>query len=143
MRSHSFCLAFAPLVVTSLAAAPSAAQDDPCAGRDLDACVEEAGALVGDDAAVARAVSIYRGACNHLHAAGCRYLGELYVAGRGVPAELQRATAMFETSCAGDDVRGCFDLASALASPDASVPDVPRALRLFEQTCDAHVGEAC
>ena len=39
---------------------PSAAlaQDDPCAGQDVDACVEGAGALVLDDATVPRAIAI-------------------------------------------------------------------------------------
>ena len=121
MRRIFTSLLLALVVLSSRALA----QDDPCAGHDREQCVEDAGALVSDDATIAQAIAIYRYGCNHSSAAACRHLGVLYATGHGVAAEMMRAIAMFESSCTGGDQRGCFELARALTSSEGPRPKAP------------------
>jgi hypothetical protein len=58
----------------------------------------------------ARAVELFKKACDAGHAGGCSSLGVMYDEGRGVAKDEAGAVELYWKACDGGDAQGCFML---------------------------------
>ncbi|HBL30276.1 MAG TPA: hypothetical protein DD490_25870 [Acidobacteria bacterium] len=127
------------------------------------------GGLVGD---VPRALELYRRSCDTGYAEGCSALGGALLEGRGIAADPERASALFEQACQNGsgsacaagarqamdearafdfaaracdqgDAEGCFDLATRMTEGRGAAPDPARALATFLEGCALGSSRAC
>jgi TPR repeat protein len=76
------------------------------------ACMEQCSRLVrGDVSDPGHASSVCERACNQGIAVGCTYLGACYERGQGLPADREKAAALYKQGCEGKDPAGCQNLA--------------------------------
>ena len=69
--------------------------------------VQEGAGVAKDEA---RALALYKRACDRGSASTCSHLGALYRDGTGVPKEPARAAALFKQACDDGDPAGCSSL---------------------------------
>lgn len=138
---------------------PSAAGAHLCKAGDLDGCTTQCGKGHADscfrlawlyengtDRAgrdEARAVTLYKQACEGGSAAGCRGLGVLHGRGKAVPLDHGRAVALFGKACSGGDAAGCANLGVMHEAGWGVTRDDARALALYKQACDGGDASGC
>jgi TPR repeat protein len=79
--------------------------------------------------------------CDAGNGVACARLGNAHVSGYGVPADNQRAKALFQRACDLGDLPGCIALAVQLE--DEPDPGPQRAFDLFRSTCDRGSSMGC
>jgi TPR repeat protein len=91
---------------------------------------------LGDDA-----LAGMQQACDAGNAAACHNLGHLYAGGQGVPADIERAKALYDRACQGGVVQGCSSLAAIEMREGGG--DKVRAAGHFRTACDAGDAAGC
>jgi hypothetical protein len=136
--------------VPQAAAAPPCTRDDAaacadaCLRHEAGACttlgtVVEAGDGVPQD--LARAVQLYRRACDGGDARGCGHLGVLEHEGRGVDPDERRAIEHLGPACDARDVPACRALAEALERKLGSRS--PRTVEIEARVCELEPPKRC
>ena len=121
-----------------------------CAPANLGGCVNVGRAYrdgigVGKDEA--KAALIFRGACEHPEdkndpnaaqngARACSLLGGLYIAGDGVPKDLEHGRDFSIQGCDRGDAFGCFNAAVVTEDP-------AKTATYYQRGCDLGDGECC
>jgi hypothetical protein len=85
----------------------------------------------------ARAVELYRTACEAGHAESCTSLGMRHLDGQGVPRSAPTAAESFRLACAGGDDLGCRNLGALAQREPGAVVDV------LGRACDAGAAKDC
>jgi len=126
-----------------------------CLGSNLGGCVN-AGRAYRDGIGVAvneeKAALIFREACDRkqneddIHAAengarACSLLGGLYIAGDGIPKDLEQGRDFSVLGCDRGDSFGCFNAAVCFSS--GADADPAKAASYFERACKLGDGESC
>ena len=120
-----------------------AAQVASCAAGEVSAC-QAACPQVTDDAVCAQAVAATAAACDQRDAEACTLLGHIYGAGRGVPADLDRANALLWLACDLDDAVACLRLEDNLSQRRGASPAGSRGIPwLRVQVCDLQMDYGC
>jgi TPR repeat protein len=122
------------------------ARDVSEAAKDLGrACdVQMSTACAGLVAIVQRdGPDVLQRSCDGGDGENCFILGSLYYAGRGVPKDSTRATALFRRSCESGWARGCGGLAECYRAGQGVAADGAQAVAYFEKACRAGVAASC
>lgn len=91
----------------------------------------------------AKALGLYRKACDAKELRGCALLGEMHLAGEGTARDVPKAVGLFSAACAGGHQEAC-SLLGALHLQGEGVPrDEPKARKLFEEACAQADGRGC
>ena len=128
-----------------------------CQPSNLGGCVNVGRAYrdgIGVDKDEAKAAGVFQDACDRktddrdVHSAenrarACSLLGALYLAGDGIPKNLERGREMTELGCDRGDSFGCFNAATIYANGTGVAADAAQAADFFEKACDLGDGEAC
>ncbi len=121
-----------------------------CQPSNLGGCVNVGRAYrdgIGVEKDEARAAEIFREACDRkvnpddIHAAengsrACSLLGGLYVAGDGIPKDLDKGRELSELGCERGDAFGCFNAAAVAV-------DAASAAHFLDLACQGGDGEGC
>lgn len=112
-----------------------------CEGGEFTGCTNLAVALLADRAAapetVAEAAGLLERACASDGAIGCGPLGDLYLRGRGVPANPHRAMELYRRGCSHWSVQACFrGAAEAGLAPGEQTDLRAEARRMATVGCD-------
>lgn len=139
----------AGLVVLIILVAPMAASSS---GSDTLICLTASGCRERADAYAvgngvtqneARAVQLYRKACDGGDARSCTKLGLNYTDSRGVPRDDARAVELFRKGCDGGDLDSCTNLGYHYMNGLGVPKDDARAAELARQSCDGGAADAC
>jgi len=105
------------------------------------AVLYEHGTGVGKDAA--RALALYKQACDGQVPAGCAHLARLYETGSGVAQDAARADVLYKQACAGQGASACWDLASRYAQGEGVPKDLGFAAAVYKAACMGGEAAAC
>jgi TonB family protein len=95
----------------------------------------------GIDKDEARAVALFRQACDAGNPAGCNNLGLAYFQGRGIAKDVKRAAELYQQACDKDGPFGCANLGVMYLRGEDIPRDDERAATLLRRACDrGHAG---
>jgi TPR repeat protein len=118
-----------------------------CAQGDGHGCAVLAGMVrggVGTEANEARALELYRGACEAREPDACRTLADILRDGtRTTPRDLPRARIAYENGCSVDDAVSCGKLGAMFTFGEGGPADPKRAKLFLEKACKSSVESAC
>jgi hypothetical protein len=126
-----------------------------CRASNLGGCVNVGRAYrdgIGAEKNEEKAAGIFREACDRkeskddLHAAeggarACSLLGGLYIAGEGIPKDLEQGRDFSVLGCERGDSFGCFNAAICFSS--GAEADPAKAASYFDRACALGDGESC
>jgi hypothetical protein len=88
-------------------------------------------------------VDLLTRACAEDWGSACHRLGTLYLQGRDVPRQPERALAALEKACSGGIAPACADLGLMHHSGDGVPLDKPKGLEFLKRACDLGLAVAC
>ncbi|MDR2099661.1 MAG: sel1 repeat family protein [Campylobacteraceae bacterium] len=94
----------------------------------------------GDDA---KAVKLYKKACESENMSGCTGLGVMYWYGSGVKKDIHKAVEIFKKSCGGKDAEGCNNLGFMYEQGEDVEEDINRALEYYAKACELKLEVSC
>ena len=110
-------------------------------GRAVDARLHAAGQVVEHSDSIASA--LFKDACEAREAAGCFYLAEQTVGGKGVPADFFEASQLYRRACERRHALACFKLADLYEKGAGVWRDPERAAALTRRSCEYGYTQAC
>ena len=81
--------------------------------------------------------------CEAGDAASCKKLGELYLNGKGVPKDEERALSIFEKTCDQGNMGACLDTGALYATATGTTVNMARAKQLMDKACAGGEQTAC
>jgi len=112
-----------------------------CEGQMRSECVSRAISYFGGSAS--QFVSLLESGCRRNDFRNCGFLGNMYQAGDGVPADINQARIYLEKGCAGSDAQSCNMLAILMASESAPESWRADASAYFQKACDLQELHGC
>ncbi len=97
----------------------------------------------GAEKDLAKAMVLYKMACDGGGAEGCRGLGWMYSQGIGAPTDAARAMDLYKLGCDRGDASSCSNLGFMYGTAKAGAPDYARAFTLSKQGCDGGDPNGC
>jgi hypothetical protein len=89
------------------------------------------------------AAKSYEKGCDGKNADACTNLGQFYVNGTGVTADMKKANELFTKACDGDVPEACVKLANSYALGRGTTIDLVKAAKLHQRSCDLENPVAC
>ncbi len=118
-----------------------------CNAGDLRSCSSWGAMFLagsgGVEKDVARAIGLFRRACDGDVGDACAALGFLYQTGQGVEIDLARAAELFGKACNQDSPRACLHLGAYYMMGLGVEQDFPTAETLMRRSCDAGLEDGC
>src|SRR5262245_18119598 len=132
-----------PLLLGASLAACGGGAASPVRGVDL---VAQGLALASGRGAPqdhARAVELFRRACEGGHPPGCTYLAFAADGGHGMPRDPAAAARLFQKACDGGQAPACLELGVRTERGTGGARDYAAAAVLYQRACDGGSPAAC
>jgi TPR repeat protein len=91
----------------------------------------------------AKALELYKQACDGGFAAGCGMQANMYASGSGVTVDNNKAAELYQKACEGGFGLACANLAYQYDEGEGVPKDWNRATELYQKACAAGVASAC
>jgi TPR repeat protein len=114
-----------------------------CEDDDLAACVKAGKEAYEDDQDYDKTKKYEKKACDGGEAQGCELLAGLYLLGKGVKKDEEKAVELFQKACDGDDAHGCEALGKMFRDGRGVTADLGKAKKFLTKACDADAYGAC
>jgi TPR repeat protein/serine/threonine protein kinase len=101
------------------------------------------GALLEANGMLSEAVNSNQAPCDGGEVADCSRLGDMYLSGRGVATDNNRAVQLLQKSCDGGDAPGCTNLGLMYENGQEVPKDNNRAVQLLQKGCDGGNAHGC
>jgi len=91
----------------------------------------------------AKALGLFRQACDQHSAEGCGLLGYMYENGKGVDTNVGKAVQLYSQACDGSGPLACYNLGQMYEDGRGVDKDVSRAGQLYKQACAGGDTQGC
>ncbi len=114
-----------------------------CDNADAISCHKLGTMYMGEKNKIDKAVEAFSTGCEYGSIRSCTSLGQIYLEGKGVPADDKKAFNLFKEACDGNDSAGCYNLALCYEKGKGVKRSRNVAATIFSKACDVGSTAAC